>query len=73
MMNQELSLRWWPWGKNRKDNTQKTSDIDETLDRIAELRAQVDDDIESLRATVNGEDMWWKCYQITEDHHKRGS
>ena len=67
-MIQEISLRWWPWNKGKGQNHKKQDDIDETLDRIAELRTKVDSELEDLKAVVNSENLWFKCYQVTEDH-----
>ena len=67
-MNQELSLRWWPWGK-KQDQEKKTS-IDETLDQVARLRAQADDELTELQAMVNTEDRWFRCFQVTEDEEE---
>jgi hypothetical protein len=73
-MSQELALKWWPWGKKSDDSPAKRqNDIDETLDRIARVREQVDADLVKLQAAVNGEDLWFKCFQVTQDHQERGS
>ena len=69
-MNRELSLKWWPWGGKDKRYHKEQDAIDNTLDRIAELRKQVDANLRDLRAAVNSEDLWFKCYQVTEDHQE---
>ncbi len=74
MTNQERGLRWWQliFQSRQDEHQEKKRKLEEVLDSIAFLRAQALAHIESLRAQVNGEDMWFTCYKDKRDDPKKG-
>jgi hypothetical protein len=74
MTIQERGLRWWRFVFQGKIETlaEKTKRLEEVLDSVAFLRAQALAHIESLRAQVNGEDMWFTCHKQKRDDFQKG-
>ena len=75
MINQERGLRWWQVLFQGKVETlaERTKRLEEVLDSVAFLRAQALAHIESLRAQVNGEDLWFTCHEDKQDGLQGGA
>lgn len=73
-MNQERGLRWWQlmFQSQKDEHERKKRKLEDVLDSVAFLRAQALAHIESLRAQVNGEDMWFTCFKDKRDNPKEG-
>ena len=74
MTNQERGLRWWQlmFQGNKDEHEAKKRRLEEVLDSVAFLRAQALAHIESLRAQVNGEDLWFVCKKQKPDDFQKG-
>jgi hypothetical protein len=65
-MNKISKFPWrFLWTKDKNGLAEK-SRVDDLLDSITFLRSKILSDIESVRARVDGEDLWFTCYPHRE-------
>jgi hypothetical protein len=72
MSSKAKKFNWrFLWSVDKSEEI-KNGKIDEMLDSIAFLRAKVLADIETVRARVDGEDLWFTCYQRKKENSLNG-
>jgi hypothetical protein len=71
-MNRVKKFPWRFLWSIDKNGLVENSKVDDILNSVTFLRAKILADIESVRAKVDGEDLWFTCYQRKKESSLNG-